>query len=214
MSEPEPERLRQSPEFRRRQILDAARRLLAADPTASIQDIAAAAGVTRQLVSLYFPGGGTGPVFAALFDDFIVSLPDLFEGAFDRLAELPEGWTAADDPETLRELIGVIADSFLTWGETEIQDPWLFSAGRDRPGSGIGPRWDQLQDAIAGRLLGLLSESKESLVVKAAVLAELEAFAELMEMRLSGALDHDTALRIAVERFFALYTVVIPALAD
>jgi hypothetical protein len=42
----------------------------------------------------------------------------------------------------------------------------------------------------------------------------LEAFAELMEMRLSGALDHDTALRIAVERFFALYTVVIPALAD
>lgn len=64
MSEPAAERAgsgrRLTPEARRRQLLDAARGLISANPQASIStaDVAAAAGVTRALVHHYFRGIG------------------------------------------------------------------------------------------------------------------------------------------------------------
>ena len=210
----EPERKRQSPEFRRRQILDAARDVLLKDPDASVQDIADAAGLTRQLVGIYFPGGGTGPIFAALFEDFAATIPNFLSEGIEAIEIGRPDQAVRLDQEALREAIATVINAFFDWAEGEVREPWIFSSGRDRPGSGIGARWDSVQGSFADTLIALSPNFAGSPKIRIALLIEQEGFASLLEKLLTGAVSRDDAFRIATERFFALYTVVLPALAD
>ena len=184
------------------------------NPGASVQDVANAAGLTRQLVGIYFPGGGTGPIFSALFDDFLASIPTFFEGVMEVVSSRPAAPGGAVDDETMRQSIALVINAFFDWGENDIREPWIFSSGRDRPGSGIGDRWDQMEGAFADALISLRPEFEGSSLVRNAFIIELEGFAKLMERLLSGSIKRDDAFRIAAERFFALYTVVLPSLSD
>jgi len=206
------ERQRFSPEYRRRQILDAARKLFAVRPDASVQDVAAEAGVTRQLVGLYFPGGGTGPIYSALFDDFLLSVPQFFESVLPLIGDRSGEAAVAVDDATLRGLIRAVFEAVLDWAEAEVSEPWVFGSGRDRPGSGIGARWDAVQESFADALISLRPEFGGVPEVRAALILECEATGKLVGMRLSGMVEREPAVRIVIERFFALYTVALPAL--
>ena len=184
------------------------------DPDASVQDVADAAGLTRQLVGIYFPGGGTGPIFAALFEDFAATIPNFLSGVIEALeAGLPEQVVQLDE-EALREVIATVINAFFDWAEGEVREPWIFSSGRDRPGSGIGARWDSVQGSFADTLIALSPNFSGSPTIRTAILIEMEGFAGLLERLLSGSVARDDAFRIAMERFFALYTAVLPSLAD
>jgi hypothetical protein len=111
-------------------------------------------------------------------------------------------------------MIGAVVNAFFDWAEVEVREPWIFSSGRDRPGSGIGARWDSVQESVADTLIELSPNFAGSPNIRTALLIEQEGFASLLERLLSGTVARDDAFRIATERFFALYTVVLPALAD
>jgi len=86
-----PVRRRFPPEVRRQKIFEVAKEILQRDPDASIDDIAEAAGVTRQLISLYFPGGGTGPFYGAMFDEYLLALPGILGEGFLSESANPAG---------------------------------------------------------------------------------------------------------------------------
>ena len=115
-TESEADRQRYSPAERKQLILEAARRVLLLNPDASLEDIAEEAGITRQLVSRYFPGGGITPIAEALFDDY--------EHHFARIfIDLPkEGLESNDQVE---EAAAKAIARFLDWAEEDGQ-PWLF----------------------------------------------------------------------------------------
>jgi AcrR family transcriptional regulator len=74
---------------REKEILIAAAKVLDRDPRARIEDIAAAAGVSRQLVALYFPGGGIKSVVERLVETTIPVVASAI-GAMEGILDLDD----------------------------------------------------------------------------------------------------------------------------
>ena len=199
---PESERQRFSPEIRRAKILEVAKQVLLPNPQATLGEVAEAAGVTRQLVSLYFPGGGTGPLYAAMFDEYIAALPGILGEDLAAIGSEPEG---------IREATTRIVRGVLEWVE-RVGQPWVFSDGRNHPGSYLGERWQRLDEITAEMLMTALGKPKHPARVRTAIIAELRSTVAIARRMLEGEVTDDEAELIMTERFVALYTVVIPAL--
>ena len=66
---------------RKEQILDAAQRALLHNSDATLADVAKEAGISRQLIALYFPGGGIDPLRDLLFERFTGQFQHLLKTA-------------------------------------------------------------------------------------------------------------------------------------
>ena len=192
------------PEQRRREIVDAAKQLFRTDPEASLDAIAERASCTRQLVSHYFPGGGTGLIAAAILDDWIaLTLKTFSEGM-----EMGSGGRAST-----REASEFVTTNYLNAAQ-ELDQPWLFSDGRDRPGSGIGKRWSQAVDGLVEMLINGMRESERTSLARAAVRAELAGGNVLVVEMLEGRMSRDDVQRVVVEGIVACLETVVPRLVD
>ena len=179
-------------------ILETAKVVLLPNPEASLDDVAEAAGVTRQLVSLYFPGGGTGPLYGAMFDEYIAALPTILGEDLLKVGT---------DPKRFRAATAEVVARVLDWAES-VGEPWVFGDGGDHPGA--------LNKVTVEMLLGVLGDvfgkPQHPARVSNAILAELNATAAVARTLLEGEIQRGDAEAVINERFVALYTVVIPAL--
>ena len=198
-----PTQRRLPPQERKAELLEVAKTVLLPNPDATLEDVAAAAGVTRQLVSLYFPGGGTGPLYAAMFDEYIAQLPGLLG---EDLLEV--GRNGAK----LRTAVERIVAAMLDWAE-EIGQSWVFADTRGRSGAVIAERWDQTIELTADALSAARGPTKNPELVRAALIAELHGFSAVTHRFLDGEISRAAAQKVLVEGFVALYTVVLPALS-
>jgi len=118
-----PKQRRFSPEVRRQMILDAARDLFKENPNASVDDLANKAGVTRQLIGQYFPGGGLEMVHQELMQKaFSTFVDQVLKTDFPPPANLKQ-W---------RETIPLTTARQFEWG-VGLRMPWLFAG----EGSGL-----------------------------------------------------------------------------
>ncbi|MCX6389555.1 MAG: TetR/AcrR family transcriptional regulator [Solirubrobacterales bacterium] len=187
-------------------ILETAKVVLLPNPEATLDDVAEAAGVTRQLVSLYFPGGGTGPLYGAMFDEYIAALPTILGEDLLKVGT---------DPKRFRAATAEVVARVLDWAES-VGEPWVFGDGGDHPGALIAERWKALNKVTVEMLLGVLGDvfgtPQHPARVSNAILAELNATAAVARTLLEGEIQRADAEAVINERFVALYTVVIPAL--
>ena len=118
-----PRQRRFSPEVRRQMILDAARDLFRDKPNATVDDLATKAGVTRQLIGQYFPGGGLEMIHQ-----------ELMQKAFNTLVDqvLKTDYPPPKSLKEWRETIPLTTARQFEWG-VGLGMPWLFAA----EGSGL-----------------------------------------------------------------------------
>ena len=118
-----PKQRRFSPEVRRQMILDAARELFKDKPNASVDDLATKAGVTRQLIGQYFPGGGLEMVHE-----------ELMQKAFSTFVDqvLKTDYPPPKSLKEWRETIPLTTTRQFEWG-VGLGMPWLFAG----EGSGL-----------------------------------------------------------------------------
>ncbi|MCX6394017.1 MAG: helix-turn-helix domain containing protein [Solirubrobacterales bacterium] len=203
VSKPIEDRERLSPPQRRALILDAANRCFARDPDCSLRDIAEEAGVSRQLVQLYFPGGGVGPVADVLFTEFLAQAPWL-------LADLPEATSYT--PDEIGARVEVIVGRGLDWAEAT-PGAWLFGPGRDLLGSGIGQRWEETQQAIAAMISSFPPfKLDDSPLTRTVIHSELRALEVLIHAWRTGQISREDCETAAILRFTSLFVTTLPAL--
>jgi len=197
------DRHRYSPDQRKAMILDAARGVLFKNPNATLEEIAEAAGVTRQLVSRYFPGGGVTPIAEALFDDYEHHFAGLF-------VELPaEG---PKDAEEMHEAISKVIKRFLDWAQADGQ-PWLFGGEGAAMSSHLAARRADLRVNLAMVMLHFARRLvKETEATRVAVQAEGRAVDEVLWLLLTGQLERKAAEEILNARFVSLFQQTLPAL--
>lgn len=199
---PDEDRRRFPPEVRRAMILETAKEVLLPDPDATLKDVARAAGVTTQLIRLYFGGGGTGPLYAAMFDQYLERLPDLLGEELD---------ANGLGNRQVREVTQGIVARYLDWAE-EIGQAWVFGETRGRPGTGIAERWEVTFEHTADVLLKARGPTRNPEQVRAAVMAAMTSFNTITQRMLIGKLNRPDAEKVLVEVFASLYSTVIPAL--
>ena len=133
---------RYSPEVRRQMILDAAIELFREKPDATIDDVAAKAGVTRQLVGQHFPGGGVERIQPELMEQASLSFAR-------RVLE-----SKYPPPKTLKEWKSVIpktARRYFEWA-IDLNMPWMFAGEASGLPAAIGFRRSQIR--VDSRLSG------------------------------------------------------------
>ena len=198
-----PKQKRLSPDLRRVQILEAARKVLLPNPEATIDDVADAAGVTRQLVSLYFPGGGVGALYGAMFDEYMAALPGILGEEF-----LAPAKRNADVRRTTERSVAV----FLDWAES-VGQPWIFSNIVRPGGIGISERIEASQDYTASMMIQARGDLADSPRVRAAIVCQLAGTRTLVGRMLSGEIKRADVEAALVEGFMNLFTIVLPALS-
>jgi AcrR family transcriptional regulator len=202
-TESEADRQRYSPAERKQLILEAARRVLLLNPDASLEDIAEEAGITRQLVSRYFPGGGITPIAEALFDDY--------EHHFARIfIDLPkEGLESNDQVE---EAAAKALSRFLDWAEEDGQ-PWLFGGEGAAIAAQLSARRADLRTNLAMVILHFVRKLvKENDLTRIALQAEQRATDEILWQMLTGKATREDCERILNVRFDVLIEQILPAL--
>jgi AcrR family transcriptional regulator len=198
----EPARRRYPPEVRRQKIFEVAKEILQRDPEASIDDIAEAAGVTRQLISLYFPGGGTGPFYAAMFDEYLLALPGILGEGFLSESTKPSGVRKTTER-------GVAA--FIDWVEA-VGQSWVFTGKHQPHGAGIAERLESTAEFTIEMMVHARSDIEDSGLSRAAIYAQLDGMLALVGRMLEGRVERADAEAVIVENFVALFTTVLPAL--
>lgn len=198
-------RQRYSPEQRKVLILEAARRVLVDNPDASLEDIAEEAGVTRQLISRYFPGGGVTPIAEALFDEYEHHFAHVF-------VDLP-----SEGVETHEEVVEGIRKSvghFLDWAEEDRQ-PWLFGGEGAAIAAQLAARRADLRTNLAMVMLHFTRKiAPENDLTRIAIQAEGRATDEVVWQLLTGKASRADCERILNARFLAMVESVLPSLGD
>lgn len=195
---------RLGPEERRQQIIEAARTVFLKRPDATLDEVAKAAGVTRQLISLYFPGGGTGPIYGAMFDQYIVKLPAMM--GEDLIAK-------TTSKAQIRTRAERVIKGFLDWAE-EIGEPWVFEESSGSAGAAISARWRNAFELTVEALLPTRPKGVPVEKARLVFLSELTGFNAVTARMLAGKCTRADAETVLVEGFVAIYTVVLPKLAS
>jgi AcrR family transcriptional regulator len=199
-----PVRRRFPPEVRRQKIFEVAKEILQRDPDASIDDIAEAAGVTRQLISLYFPGGGTGPFYGAMFDEYLLALPGILGEGFLSESANPAGVRITTER-------GVAA--FIDWVET-VGQSWVFTGKHQPHGAGIAERLESTAEFTIEMMIHARSDIEDSQLSRAAIYSQLDGMIALVGRMLEGRVARADAEVVLVENFVASFTTVLPALRN
>ena len=195
---------RLGPEERRHQIIEAARTVFLKRPDATLDEVAKEAGVTRQLISLYFPGGGTGPIYGAMFDQYIVKLPAMM--GEDLIAK-------TTSKAQIRTRAERVIKGFLDWAE-EIGEPWVFEESSSNAGAAISARWRNAFELTVEALLPTRPKGVPVEKARLVFLSELTGFNAVTARMLAGKCTRADAETVLVEGFVAIYTVVLPKLAS
>lgn len=198
-------RSRMSPDERKEFILAAARRVLLENPDASLAEVAKEVGVTRQLVSIYFPGGGVTPMQMELLDRF---------GAqFALLVEAGAG-TRPRTPKEFRKAVPGVVKFFFDFAES-LDAPWMFAGEAAAMTHQVGLKRALLRDEFARAWLGWLRHFvKDSKSVRLAMRIELRALDELIWLWLTGRITRRQAEKVAVVHLLAIVEQALPALRD
>ncbi len=199
----ESDRQRYSPQERKQLILEAARRVLLVNPDASLEDIADEAGITRQLVSRYFPGGGITPIAEALFDEY--------EHHFARVfVDFPS--EGVETTEEVDEAIAKTIGHFLDWAEEDGQ-PWLFGGEGAAIATQLAARRADLRTNLAMVMLHFARKIvNENDLTRIALQAEGRATDEVVWQMLTGKASREDCERILNARFRAMVSEVLPSL--
>ena len=199
-------RKRMSPDERKHEIVEVARELMAKDPYVTLDEVAEAAGVTRQLISLYFPGGGMGPIVALMLDDF----RDRFVGFID-MAGMLGSVVDFNDPEQFRKAMAQISARLLDFVD-ESGEPWMFSLYRDIAGSGFGAGTEELHRTLVEGILSARGVAQDPMTT-ALYRSEVMAIDSLIYTYAKHELSREDTLRAMVERFYGLRFELHPRLA-
>ena len=200
-------RRRMSPDERKQEIVSVARELLAKDPHVGLDDLAEAAGVTRQLISLYFPGGGIGPIVALILDDF----RDQFVGFLDMAGMLGDV-VDFNHEDQFRKAMVQITSRLLNFVD-EIGEPWMFSLSRDVGGSGFGAGTEEVHRNLVEGILANRGLGDDPLT-KAMYRSEVMAIDSLIYTYSKQELSREETELAIVERFCNLRFVLQPAVAS
>ncbi|NNC13949.1 TetR family transcriptional regulator [Planctomonas sp. JC2975] len=174
----------------RSSILESAARRLALDPTAGVEQIAAAAGVTRQTVYAHF--GTRDRLIEKTLDDATERMIALFDRA--ALEQLPA-------PEALVALVHIAFTS---------RDPFaqfLFAMGSDPSRAGDRRRHEPVFDRLdiivrRGQADGSLDPSLPAVWIRSATVALAHATAEAVAARAIPRARAETALTDGLKRLF------------
>ena len=196
-------RKRLSPNERKDFILAAAMRVFIKNPDASLADVAKEAGVTRQLVSLYFPGGGVTPMHLELITRFGEQFSLLVEAA------------AGERPRNLKELkksLPEVLTFFFDFAKS-IEAPWIFAGEASSMLHEVGLKRVLLRGEIAQAWLQWMRHVvKDSDSVRLAMRIELRALDELLWLFVTGRIQRREAERVALAHLLATIEHTFPAL--
>lgn len=186
---------RYSPEVRRQMILDAATELFRGKPDATIDDVAAKAGVTRQLVGQYFPGGGVERIQTELMEQATLSfVSQVLENEYP-------------PPKTLKEWQSVIPKTtrrHFEWA-IELDMPWMFAGEASALPAPIGFKRSQIRvDYLPLVMAWSAAVIEDNEATRIMVRAEYRAIDELIWLVTLGHLSIDEGVRISVARWRGL----------
>lgn len=196
---------RYSPAVRRQMILDSAATLLRSKPDATIDDIAAEAGVTRQLVGQYFPGGGVERIQSELMERATI-------GFVEQLLS-----NDYPPPETIEEWRAVIVQttrSHFEWA-VGLDMPWLFAGEASGLPAAVGvERRKVLDNAIPLVMAWSANVLADTETNRLLVRIEYRAIDELIWLVTTGQLDIEEAIAITVARWRGLVEHSLPLLGS
>ena len=201
--QPPSKQRRYSPEVRRQLILDAATALLRENPEANVDDVAAAAGVTRQLVGQYFPGGGIERIHAELMGRATTSFVEQVLTTDFPAPESLDEWRAVIVQTTRRQFEWAVG----------LQMPWLFAG----EASGLPAKVGAVRMSVKDNVIPLIMEWSKHVVAdtpvnRLLVKAEYRAIDELIWLVATDQLDLEEGVRIAVARWQGVIEHAVPLL--
>ena len=193
-------------EAREGEIVLAALRVLDSNPFAGLDEIAEEAGVTRQLVSLYFPGGGTQPIVDRIMEGTIPMLMDSVKH-MDGAGKFLE----IEDVDAFRAVMAAGMDAYfrLSLDRAPI---WMISMSRDVGGADVSGQIRRMQEAVHKKIFRGNARWGKNKVVKQAFCAQCEVVESLAYRYRLGEMTRDEALSIAVELWVAFRFQAMPAL--
>ena len=196
---------RYSPEVRKQMILDAAAQLLRENPEANVDDVAAAAGVTRQLVGQYFPGGGIERIHAELMGHAATTFIE---------EVLAIDFPAPKDVEEWREVIVKTTRRQFQWA-VGLQMPWLFAG----EASGLPAKVGAVRMAVKENMIAPVMEWSKNVIAdtpvnRLMVKAEYRAIDELIWLVANDQLELEEGVRIAVARWQGVIEFAVPLLSQ
>jgi len=192
---------------RESEIIRAAIRVLDRDPTSSIDDIAAEAGVTRQLVSLYFPGGGVQPIV----DRIVSNSVPILKSAIEAMGSAGDLLTIEDEA-VVRERIAIGMEAYLT-NMIEKTPVWMIGPSRDVGGANVAANMDDLHDLAIERIFSGKSPWSKSNVAKETFRIQCYAIELLGSRYRAGALKREECLAAMVETLVSFRFAILPRLA-
>jgi AcrR family transcriptional regulator len=204
-SKPEPRRA--LPRDRREtEIILTAIKVLNKDPNSSIDDIAEAAGVTRQLVSLYFPGGGVQPIV----DRIVSNTVPILISAIDAMGDAGDLLTNKDE-EAVRERITAGMEAYLTY-MIERTPLWMIGPARDIGGANVAEAMDELHDVAFDKLFSGTPRWAKSTTAREAFRIQCYSIELLGSRYRAGALTRDECLAAMVETLMAYRFRILPSI--
>jgi AcrR family transcriptional regulator len=187
---------------RKEQILDAAQRALLHNSDATLADVAKEAGISRQLIALYFPGGGIDPLRDLLFERFTGQFQHLLKTA---MTHGPKNMDEA------RALFPAIIAGVFDLAKT-MRAPWLFAGEASGMSRTVGLQRVKARADFAriiGNWLGAIAPDTPA--TRAVLRAEIRATDELVWLVLSGKMPRQLGERLAIARLTAIVEYVLAA---
>lgn len=191
---------------REREILNAAITVLDRDRNAGLDEISAEAGVTRQLVSLYFPGGGIQAIVDRIVGDAIPILIDAIEAMEDTDLILE-----IEDEEAFRAAMSVGMDAYL---KHVLERAPIFMLGhtRDLAGATVEKQIEELHDAGFTKVFAGNARWGQNKLAKEMFRTECHTIESIGYSFRLGHLSREQCLAALVESLVAFRFSVLPAL--
>lgn len=193
-------------EDREAEIIAAALRVLERNPQATLNEVADEAGVTRQLVSLYFPGGGTGPVVI----NFVRNAMSLFRELITNM-EMTGTLLSIDDEDELREVVAEGIDQYIS-GMVDVAPAWLFGNARNIGGADVAAEVEAVRAAVTAQVFDGDTRWGSNELAHVSYEAVLTACEALAYKYRTGEISRDLCARGMTEMFVSFRFHTLPAL--
>jgi len=193
-------------EAREGEIVLAALRVLDRDPFAGLDEIAEEAGVTRQLVSLYFPGGGTQPIVDRIMEG---TIPMLMESI--KHMDGAGTFLQIEDEDAFRAVMAEGMDAYFRFSLDRVP-LWMISMSRDVGGADVSGQIHRMQEAVHKKIFSGNARWGKNKVVKEAFCAQCVVVEAIAYRYRLGELTRAEALRAVVELWVAFRFQAMPAL--
>ena len=188
---------------REKEILIAAAKVLERDPRARIEDIADEAGVSRQLVALYFPGGGIKAVVERLVETTIPVVASAI-GAMEGILDL-------DDEAEFREAVTRGMERYLKHS-IERTPAFLLSNSREIGGASLEEQIEATYDAAFDIAFAEDSRWRSSKTAKILFRIQVHTGEQIGYNYRIGRLSREECLQALIEAWVAFRFSILPSL--